>query len=760
MAEVLIIGGGFAGLYAAVELSKGNVNITLVEASDYLGGRVKQIHPFRGCPLVDVGGEFIHGDKTHALKLAKKHGWQYEQLEEDPSAGLICKVNSPNAYTYANGHLCCIDDSNTDACHLQELINNFIETGTALRRKFTSTTESNTKFNSSINDKEPLDTEAETELRRHDCSLADFLSQHGVYTNNKVALLSDAYYCQSEGNDINRIGMLEFSRADEAWQCGTYLFRLKKTYQIFLDHLIEKCKNVNIKLNWQAKLVDWHGSDSIKVENQSKDIICAKYVIITVPLKILQDGDIQFTPVLPAWKERVLSMMEMRSACKLFCAFNQSFWPENFNIVYCAEEGWPFKQIWNELAYENNDGERFHVLCGFATASLASQASKIDRTELKNRFLKQLDAVFSTENNKQPASESFVDFYFFDWQAHPFIRGGYASPIVGSHAMSAQLAKSVDRKLFFAGEATNPTAMSTVQAAIDSGIRAANEDHFGHYIFLPFCNWFEDTFKISEIPGVTPNLITLIHFICAIIAGKMVADNSLTWRKAGAVLFEIRSCLDILDGVVFRAQSHNPRFISNHGTLGWYLDSGADVAGSLFVALGTFVYFNHNPPLKDSHHYRNGDKFMRDEESAMKLLPGGGGGRKSDDEDVMFKKRERFSSRAINITIALYALQVFMRSGLWDHFLNAYGDLLEKPLPGVSRKLQAEVLEYHSTRLSLWSWKIFSADAFMHFTVVCVFFNGLWGWMRFFVFFGPPLLAVHCMMCQLQVIQIRSWLGV
>ncbi len=77
--------------------------------------------------------------------------------------------------------------------------------------------------------------------------------------------------------------------------------------------------------------------------------------------------------------------------------------------------------------------------------------------------------------NTQPASDSFVDFYFYDWHDHPFIRGGYTSPVVGSHAMSIELAKAVEKKLFFAGEASNVTATSTVQAAVDSGNRAASE---------------------------------------------------------------------------------------------------------------------------------------------------------------------------------------------------------------------------------------------------------------------------------------------
>ena len=42
------------------------------------GGRVKQVRPFKGCQLLDVGGEFIHGEKTTAAKLAKELSWKIE----------------------------------------------------------------------------------------------------------------------------------------------------------------------------------------------------------------------------------------------------------------------------------------------------------------------------------------------------------------------------------------------------------------------------------------------------------------------------------------------------------------------------------------------------------------------------------------------------------------------------------------------------------------------------------------------------------
>lgn len=208
-------------------------------------------------------------------------------------------------------------------------------------------------------------------------------------------------------------------------------------------------------------------------------------------------------------------------------------------------------------------------------------------------------------------------------------------------------------------------------------IKLRMQDHFAHYLYLPFCDWFEAVFRISDIPGVTPNVITFIHFTLAIIAGKLVTDPGLSWRRLGAVIFEIRSCLDILDGVVYRSQHHKRKFQSGHGTLGWYLDSGADIFGSLFFAVGIVVYYNRNPPLKNKSGLR--DMKQKDEESALKLLSDG-----SADEDDSVAKRIRFSRKAINITVFLYALQVFLRSALWDHFLQSYNDTLDHHIPGVS----------------------------------------------------------------------------
>jgi monoamine oxidase len=62
-----------------------------------------------------------------------------------------------------------------------------------------------------------------------------------------------------------------------------------------------------------------------------------------------------------------------------------------------------------------------------------------------------------------------------DWTRDPFALGGYAVFPVGSGEASSELGRSIERTLFFAGEATAGAWAGTVDGALESGARAARE---------------------------------------------------------------------------------------------------------------------------------------------------------------------------------------------------------------------------------------------------------------------------------------------
>ena len=73
--QVAVVGGGVAGLAATASLSEAGIDVVLLEAADYFGGRVKQAQPFKGFAPVDLGGEFIHGSDTIINRIAGENDW-------------------------------------------------------------------------------------------------------------------------------------------------------------------------------------------------------------------------------------------------------------------------------------------------------------------------------------------------------------------------------------------------------------------------------------------------------------------------------------------------------------------------------------------------------------------------------------------------------------------------------------------------------------------------------------------------------------
>lgn len=118
----------------------------------------------------------------------------------------------------------------------------------------------------------------------------------------------------------------------------------------------------------------------------------AKYVIITVPLTILKDGDIFFTPALPSSKKKAIDSIEMRGALKIVCRFKSQFWPDNLKLIYSVR-GF-VSQIWMYSRDSTHSHEKCHLVAGFETAEPAEEKIHLSGQEVLDGFLKHLDEIF------------------------------------------------------------------------------------------------------------------------------------------------------------------------------------------------------------------------------------------------------------------------------------------------------------------------------------------------------------------------------
>jgi monoamine oxidase len=199
-------------------------------------------------------------------------------------------------------------------------------------------------------------------------------------------------------------------------------------------------------------------------------------VIVTVPVSILQSGDIAFNPALPAAKTTALSKMGMDSAIRVVLDFRKNFWRETgFRNIYGGELG---TEYFNPGASGRSTVARTMsvTLSGKNAEDLSPLGKDIIPT-----LLQELDAMFdgqATPNVRRDTSEA-ADYIAViqDWSQEPFIRGSmsYLKP-GATNQERINLSLPVNELLYFAGEATDIAGEAgTINGALQSAERAAKE---------------------------------------------------------------------------------------------------------------------------------------------------------------------------------------------------------------------------------------------------------------------------------------------
>ena len=152
----------------------------------------------------------------------------------------------------------------------------------------------------------------------------------------------------------------------------------------------------------------------------------------------------------------------------------------------------PIPEIWfREIKMDEEvKGEVAHLAVCFLTAKAADDlvemldvsiqeyedsSSERQRTRAAARIaINQLARIFKVP--MEDLEKNYISSIMFDWGNIETIMGGYVYPKVGIEKIHfSQMAQSIDNKLYFAGEATNTGACTTVQAAMETGLRVSNE---------------------------------------------------------------------------------------------------------------------------------------------------------------------------------------------------------------------------------------------------------------------------------------------
>jgi monoamine oxidase len=426
--KVLVIGAGAAGLYAGWFLRERGFDVTILEASDRVGGRIRRLSGFADFDI-ELGAEEIHGNNTSWYSFVQQTG-----------------------ATLSTGQ--------TEDFYV------FNETGNANEPFLKTESEANTypEFKKAMN----FVTKAYN-YSGQDISVEQHLFNSGISWNLYGvvnALLGNEY-----GTSNSRLSIKGITEEDALWTAGEESYTLKD--RSMLSVLETKFASVlgSIAKNNQAKKIDYQG-EKVLVTTQNNKVWEADRVIITVPLKVLQDGDIEFMPGLPSTKEDALQHIGMGAGMKFIFKFSQAFWENTLTPHLGSIIGYSqVPEVWSPSVGRGTTP----VLTAFIMGEKAEQYSQMGNQAINN-VLFELDNIFSLGNI---ASQSLQQggAYIMDWSKEPFIKGAYSFPTVGGGLIfRKELASPIDDRIFFAGEATHFKGHSgTVHGAIETGIRATQE---------------------------------------------------------------------------------------------------------------------------------------------------------------------------------------------------------------------------------------------------------------------------------------------
>ena len=310
-------------------------------------------------------------------------------------------------------------------------------------------------FNNQLVNKLPKNTDIFEGDDLPDISYEDYALQKGFGNEYKYIIENIA---GDQGADASQLSVYGNNKDEENWNSGDDDYKFQETYFDLIDKQIATQVKDEIILNTIVSKIDYTQS-SIEITDSNNNVYSADKVIITVPIPILKSGDIQFIPSLSTEKTSAFSKIGMGAGMKVFLKFSTKFFDQNIiGGTICA-------------AYADDSIGKVqddNILLAFVMGEQAEYLSSLGSdAAITNALLQELDTMYNGQ-----ATASFIASHVEDWTTNPFVKGAYSYSTIGMGNARFIAAKSINKKLYFAGEAMNLNGHhQTVQGAVETGYR-------------------------------------------------------------------------------------------------------------------------------------------------------------------------------------------------------------------------------------------------------------------------------------------------
>ncbi len=229
----------------------------------------------------------------------------------------------------------------------------------------------------------------------------------------------------------------------------------------FFDEYIVPSIASKIRYNTPVESIDYSG-DQVLV-NTPNEQWSADKVIVSVPLKILQDGDLSFIPSLPQAKQDAINEPTIWEGFKAFFEFSNKFYSGEY--VYNINPSSDGQKIYYDAALGQNTTKNIMGL--FVVGKPALDYIALSGDALRDFMLSEIDGIYANQ-----ATPNYIKHLTQDWNNEPYIKSGYMTDYADWRTVRT-LGESVANKVYFAGGAyTDGEDWVSVHTAAQSAKRA------------------------------------------------------------------------------------------------------------------------------------------------------------------------------------------------------------------------------------------------------------------------------------------------
>jgi monoamine oxidase len=435
--DVVVLGGGAAGLSAAGELTRRGFAVTVVEARRRLGGRIWTHRPAGGDAPAgapgdeaeerELGAEFVHGEAQETVGVCRAAGLELEDM-------LPRRLRRQGAFL---GEMPELDRAMGAA----------------------------------------LNAAAEAVRSRPDCSFVEALDRAHVGEPGRSLALDYVHGFEAANPDwISAQALAQGDIGNERTR------RVVGGYDGVVRAMAKDLPPDSLALGQVVRRLRWRRGEvtveAFPASGEGPPVAWrATSAIVTVSVGVLQasclspgsaSSSIRFEPPLDEKTEALRSLVAGH-ALRVSLLFRDAFWKDlagDHGLAVLVPQA-RFQVLWT-------GGSGSRLVTTWAGGPAADALGGIGTSGLVAHALDSIATAFGV--TKRRVEEHLVDAEAHDWAADPFALGSYSYPRVGAADAGKKLGRPLAETLFFAGEATAPPPENgTVEGAIASGLRAAHE---------------------------------------------------------------------------------------------------------------------------------------------------------------------------------------------------------------------------------------------------------------------------------------------